>query len=342
MNILTEPMNFPTEPKMPFLEDAFNPLIVERLFNQHLTDLHQGQGKIELESIRLIRHKIGKRCLIEYQIRIVFPYGEDQSMTLLGKIRAKGLDQSTYQLNQNLWQQGFNSESVDQIMIPQPIGVIPEFQMWLQRRVTGVNSTDLLTQETGIDLVSKIAVAIHKLHQVNIPLQKTHTMIDELSILHQRLGKMIDAYPYWQKRLERLLKLCDRLGENTKPLAVKGIHRDFYPDQILVNGENLYLLDLDLYCQGDIAVDVGNFMAHLTEQSLRCLENPDALTDQEIAFKDHYLKLVGKNDDQAIESSKILTLVRHISISEQISERQPFTSALIDLCEEYFHQAGYF
>lgn len=342
MNILTELINNPTDPKMPFLKDAFNPLIVERLFNQHLTDLHQGQGKIELESIRLIRHKIGKRCLIEYQIRIVFSYGEDQSMTLLGKIRAKGLDQSTYQLNQNLWQQGFNSESADQIMIPQPIGVIPEFQMWLQLRVTGVNSTDLLTQPNSLGLIRKIAVAIHQLHQVNISVKKSHTMNDELSILHQRLGKMIDAYPHWQKRLERLLKLCDRLGKETKTFDIKGIHRDFYPDQILVNGDNLYLLDLDLYCQGDIAVDVGNFMAHLSEQSLRCLENPDALANTETTFKQHYLQLAGEETDQAIESYKILTLVRHISISNQISERQAFTSNLIDLCEEYFHQAGYF
>ncbi len=333
--------NLASDPKMPFLANTLNPIEVENQFNNHLAHLHQGKGKIELASIRTLRHKIGRRCLIEYKVKIISPQEDIPSITLLGKVRGKGLDYSSYKLNKTLWEKGFNHNSEDKISVPEPIGIIPDFQMWLQRKVDGVNSTDLLTKENGIDLAKKIALVAHKLHHANIPTKRSHTMADELSILHQRLEKMMIIYPHWQTRLERLLKLCDRLGENTPIPETKGIHRDFYPDQILVDGKKLYLLDLDLYCQGDVGVDIGNFMAHLTEQSLRTLGNPDALIDREIAVKNKFMELAGENHENAIESYKILTLVRHISISTQFPERQPFTSTLIDLCEQYFHRLHY-
>ena len=34
------------------------------------------------------------------------------------------------------------------------------------------------------------------------------------------------------------------------------IHRDFYPDQVLVDGARVYLLDLDLYSLGEPPLDV--------------------------------------------------------------------------------------
>src|SRR5437773_3836244 len=37
----------------------------------------------------------------------------------------------------------------------------------------------------------------------------------------------------------------------------------------------VWLLDFDLYCQGDPALDIGNFVGHLTEQSLRTLESEE-------------------------------------------------------------------
>ncbi|MBE9113788.1 phosphotransferase, partial [Nodosilinea sp. LEGE 07298] len=120
------------------------------------------------------------------------------------------------------------------------------------------------------------------------------------------------------------------------------IHRDFYADQVLVDGDRLWLVDLDLCCQGSPAVDIGNFIAHITEQSLREMGNADALSDREITLKTAYLALVCAPTQTTeasialqhdIELYTLLTLVRHLHISTRIPSRRPYTEAILKLCE---------
>src|SRR5206468_12183180 len=96
----------------------------------------------------------------------------------------------------------------------------------------------------------------------------THTMDDELHILHECLPLVAQQKPACAKRIERILSACDRLAATVPKPKPCGIHRDFYPAQVIVEGSQLYLIDFDLYCTGDPALDVGNFVGHITEQSL--------------------------------------------------------------------------
>jgi hypothetical protein len=323
-----DPFNIAADPKMPFVARAIDPLNV----HQQLTS--QICSKINLCAIRVIRYKPGRRCLIKYDLEIKNPEASSQVITLIGKVRAKGTDINSYQLQQSLWNTGFSDDSEDGISVPEPMGIVPEFQMWLQRKVPGEIATNLLAKPNGIALAKRIAEASHKLHQANIPPKRRHTMADELRILHERLPMVAQLYPHLQKRLERVLEACENLGVATPEPQLLGIHRDFYPDQVIVDGNRLYLLDLDLYCEGNPGLDIGNFIGHITEQSLRTLGSPDALAEQEIALEEHFVKLSGEATRAAVHSYTTLTLVRHIYISTQFAERRPFTEALLELCEE--------
>jgi hypothetical protein len=189
--------------------------------------------KINLCAIRVIRHKPGRRCLIEYDLEIENPDASSQVITLIGKVRAKGTDINSYQLQQSLWNAGFSDDSEDGISVPEPMGIVPEFQMWLQRKVPGKIATQLLPEPNAIPLAQRIAEAAHKLHQAGIPPNRRHTMADELRILHERLSMVTQMYPQWAKRLERVLEACENLGAATPEPQLRGIHRDFYPDQVV-------------------------------------------------------------------------------------------------------------
>lgn len=94
-------------------------------------------------------------------------------------------------------------------------------------------------------------------------------------------------------------------------------------------------MDLDLYCKGDPAVDLGNFIAHMTEYSLRTWGNPDALVRKEQILKTAFLAKQSPNNphlSQAIDIYIILTLLRHIAISWRIPNRHHHIPALIELC----------
>jgi hypothetical protein len=211
--------------------------------------------------------------LIEYDLEIENPHTSSQIITLIGKVRAKGTDISSYQLQQSLWNAGFSDN-------------------------------------------------------------------DELRILYERLPLVAQMYPRWGKRLERVLEACEHVGAATPEPKLRGIHRDFYPDQVIVDGHRLYLLDLDLYCEGDSGLDIGNFIGHITEQSLRTLGSPDALADREVALEERFVELSGEVTRAAVRSYTTLTLVRHIYISTQFAERCPFSEALLELCEQRLETVG--
>jgi hypothetical protein len=369
-----DPFNVAADPKMPFVARAIDPLNVHQQFTKclsHISSLTNvettplsspllrgetsslpllrgglGWGQtpisknINLCAIRVIRHKPGRRCLIEYDLEIENPDASSQVITLIGKVRAKGTDTNSYQLQQSLWNAGFSDNSEDCISVPEPIGIVPEFQMWLQRKVPGEIATKLLAKQNGIALAKRITEASHKLHQAGIPPKRRHTIADELRILHERLPMVAQIYPHLQKRLEQVLEACEQLGAATPEAQLLGIHRDFYPDQVIVDGNRLYLLDLDLYCEGNPGLDIGNFIGHITEQSLRTLGSPDALAEQEVALEERFVELSGEANRAAIHSYTTLTLVRHIYISTQIAERRPFTEALLELCEQRLDTVG--
>ncbi|MCL6753523.1 phosphotransferase [Nostoc sp. CCCryo 231-06] len=334
---VSDRFNSVTDPKMPFLSAALDPLEVQQRFTEYLPIVENAQ----LQKIEVIRHKPGRRCLIEYEL--INNHG--QTITLIGKIRAKGTDFNSYELQKLLWETGFADDSADGISVTQPVGIIPEWQMWLQRKVQGAFApgvggaiaTQFLTQTNTSFLAKRIAEVAHKLHQTNISPCRSHSMSDELRILNERIPLVMQQYPEWKKPLEKILAASNHLGENTPELKHCGIHRDFYPDQVIINGSRLYLIDLDLYCEGNPAIDIGNFIAHIKEYSLRILGNSEALHDWETALTERFLQLTSDKFKTPIESYITLTLVRHIHISTQFLERRPFTKALLNLCGQRLH-----
>src|SRR5262249_38327665 len=137
----------------------------------------------------------------------------------------------------------------------------------------------------------------------------------------------------WAGPLRRLLAAAARLGAATREPKTCGVHRDFYADQVIVDGNRLFLIDFDLYAEGDPALDIGNFLGHITEQSLRTLGDPAALTDRELALEERFVELSGVTP-AAVRTYATLTLLRHIYLSPQFPERRAFTQPLIELCEE--------
>jgi Ser/Thr protein kinase RdoA (MazF antagonist) len=184
-----------------------------------------------------------------------------------------------------------------------------------------------------VNLAGPIAGAIAKLHRANLPTRRHHSPADEIRILHERLPRVGQIYPQWQERIEHILQASADLAQTLPQKPTTGIHRDFYPDQVLVQGDRLYLLDFDLYCQGDPALDVGNFIAHLSEQSLRQFGHPNAFAEQEAALVEAFCQLDSIISRKAINIYKTLTLVRHIYISTLHSNRRATTAPLLTLCE---------
>lgn len=301
---------------------------------RHLARAAVGAGQWRIDAAELVRHKPGRRCVIEYRLAA----DAGQRSTLLGKMRARGADRSAYTLQRALWQSSFGPAAADRITVPEPVAIVPELGLWLQRKGPGQMLTDLLDPATVPD-PARIALAIAKLHRSGIGARRRHTMADELRILDERLTGLARRRPEWSGRIETLLRAATILARRTVPAEERSIHRDFYPDHVLVHGDELRILDLDLYSAGDGAVDIGNFLGHVIEHGLRLRGQADFLAAWRTAFETAYRRLVGDDSATNIRIYELLTQLRLVEISTRIAERRTFTGLLLEDCEHRLETA---
>jgi thiamine kinase-like enzyme len=234
----------------------------------------------------------------------------------------------------------WDEASMDHFAVPPLIGVIPELRMYLQLKLSGTSATKLILNQNGKNVVQRIADLIHKFHctqldQSNVDAAsfRIHTVDDELRILREQLDLVSESLPRLSKRIQKLYEGCVDLARQIPANTETLIHRDFYQDQVFATSDRLYLLDLDLCCLGHPALDAGNFLAHLTEQSLRLFGTPDGLRHCELAFENRFVEKNSESIRKAVHGYALLSLARHISLSRKFPERTHLTEKIVDLCE---------
>jgi hypothetical protein len=285
-------------------------------------------GVVRVQSIRVVRHKPGKRCLIEYGLQ-----SRGKPFRVLGKVRAKGLDWMAYEVQRACREAGLS--------VPEPLGIVPEYGMWLQRRVPGCDLMATLLDDGYISpsTMRDTADLIFDLHRSDVPATRVHGINDELAILHERLGDLARERPDLSGRIAGLLLAAEQAASRLQPWPRCGIHRDFYPDQVVTGTAGLWLVDLDLYASGDAALDIGNFSGHLIELGVRLGGDPSRFRSEQDAFERRYLERAGAGMRHAVDVYTTLTLARHIQLSTSIPGRRHTTMTLLEICEERFRHA---
>lgn len=317
------------DPAWSFLRSALDPSKARPYLDGPLARL-DAAAHATLREIRVSRHKPGRRCVVEYTFDAgAGTHGADP-LVVVGKSRMKGLNANAHFALESLWNAGF-TPSRSSVCVPQPLGAVPAWRMTLQRKVNGDAAGERLASAGGVRVAARIAEAIYTLHTRGVAPARRHTVDDELQILRGRLRQVHELAGV--SRIERLLDRCERLASELPRCRPQPVHRDFYPAHVLVDGDRLWLIDLDLYCAGDPAVDVGNFLAHMIEERLRRDGIAEGLTETEAAFESRYVQLAGRHVLPAIRAYTTLSLVRQVHLSTQYPERRHTTRVLLDLCE---------
>ena len=314
------------DPALPFLSAALDRSRMASRLARVLDD----RGW-QLRDARLVRHKPGRRALVEYDLTA----GDGSRLSVLGKLRARGLDRPALRVQDALYRATFGDDALDAVSVPRTLGAIPKLFLWLQCKVPGTPVSARLGRAGDAALCRRVAAALHKLHATTVPTSRRHSVADEVDLLCGRLlPQLVRTHPEFGSRCARLAAACRRLGSTIPDSPRCGIHRDFHPDQVLVDESRLWLVDFDLYCQGHPALDAGNFLAHLTELALRRFGDPAALASCEGAFAEQFLALSGGELQPALDGYTILSLARHVYLSTRYADRRATTATLLELCEQ--------
>ena len=291
-------------------------------------------GNFAVAGAKPIRHKEGRRCLVEFELAT-----DKGTRFVLGKSSAKRTDKKAYNAQRRLFRKhGFNSSAVDGICTPRTYGCCEPWQMWLQDKVDAKSAGELMDSGDFASVVDRIAPAIHKLHESRFAPQRTHGIAEEMKILSERLAQVRNSNAVLGPRIATILEKARSIADliNSVSAVPTSIHRDFYQDQILFSQDKTYLIDLDLIATGPAALDVGNFLAHLTEHGIRVHNDPYFWSEQEEQILSHWLRLANRSSSNEVAGCKALSLARHIAISQSIQSRNETTSRIVEHTEYLF------
>ena len=278
--------------------------------------------------VHLVRHKPGRRALVRYDAG----FSDGTRSTVLGKLRAKGPDRRTPALHAALRSAGLDGRGPNRVGVPAPLGSIETPALWLQPFLAGRTLTEALASTDAGAGPRRAGTALAELHRTHVATSRTWTMQDELAVLEKALDRAAAALPALRVSIEAIGAAARERTGRLATVANVGIHRDFYPDQVLLGDEVTWLLDLDLYSQGDPAIDLGNFLAHLTELGLRLHHDPDHFAAHGRSFTAGYQSVGGSIDPERVDTLHWVSLARHIHLSLAVPGRAHITRALADLC----------
>jgi aminoglycoside phosphotransferase (APT) family kinase protein len=171
--------------------------------------------------------------------------------------------------------------------------------------------------------------ALAAFHDAAVDPGRTWRGEDELAVADAALAAASDRRPEASERIADLRRWAASLARMIPAGPPVLIHRDFHPDQALVDGTRIWLIDLDLAALGDRHVDLGNLLAHITEYAIRRFGDPHALLAQARAFLDGYHKAGGRSSEDLLRAMHGLSLLRHVEISARFPDRAHASPAIL-------------
>lgn len=281
-----------------------------------------------VHEVSVIRHKPGRRAVLSFHVALA----DDDAIHWIGKVRSRGTDERPVILAQALRRAGLVGEGGATVGVPRPLGVVDAHHLSLFERVVGTPATTLLLAEGDPHAIAwQMATAMTTLHRASVSARRRRTAADELETLRVRTAAWRDAEPSLAPALSLMARRCVALAEPLHHRAPRTLlHRDLYPDQLLLDGTRTWIVDLDLAADGDPALDAGNMVAHLLELARRTHARRHALVHAAHTFATaalHTPRSLLSAD--AIARYAVLSLARLAEIATHHDERRAVAPSLL-------------
>ena len=284
--------------------------------------LAQARGeRVEVAAVALVRHKPGRRCTVRLDVA-VGPPGARRRERLYAKTYASGRAPRVYRSLQAIARARAFGPAV---ALPEPRGCLETLKTVVYGEVDGEPAGPALLAGDA-QLGARIATAVHALHASDVELERCHSLADELAALRGRVEALAEGSPTLAAHARDTLALADVKAREISAWRRRPVHRDFYPDQVLVEGRRLAVLDLDDAAMSEPALDVANFLAHLRLLDLG-QEHSGAAATAASAFFERYVELDPALDLSLLRLLEGATLLRLACIhrprerGERLAER---------------------
>jgi Ser/Thr protein kinase RdoA (MazF antagonist) len=253
-----------------------------------------------MRSARLLSHRLNRRAVIG--ISRADDAGGGCILKLYKMWSAKA--QRAVALTGYLKRSSFGAASP--IRVPETLGFMRTWPGYLMSRASGLPLSDL-DGEQRIKGMRLAGHAIGRLHRLPLRLQESHGPADECALLRSWVSLVGSVIPTLRRDIGKAWDHVERLlaDPDTQPFTL--VHRDFHETQVLISGATATLIDFDTACNGEPALDIGNFLAHLDFASLAYGADCEAAAAE---FLRGYAEVHCQPDTARVDTHRRATLLR--------------------------------
>lgn len=213
------------------------------------------------------------------------------------------------------------------VRVPDVLGQSQRWPGYLMKSVDGVAVGDL-KGSARCNGMSLAGLALGRLHGLPLRLQTHHSLEEELVLLQSWVDLTSSLFPPRAATLAKAFAHVARLLSDTADLTADCIvHRDFHEGQVIVAGIRATLIDFDTACNGEPALDIGNFLAHLDHSAL---STGISTEDDAAAFIKAYQSTTASVSDARVRAHRAATLLRLSCIHALPLRGETVANALID------------
>lgn len=325
------------DPGLPGLAQALDAEAMEHLLRPLCSRLHGGaESEWRVVAIDLLKHKPAHRCALGYTME-----GACLRVRLFAKAFAGDRGAQIF-VTMGAISRALNGSS---LIVPRPLGYFPGPRLLVTEFLEGAPLAAALYDGREDGPALRAAEAIAALHDSGASFTRRWSPLREVANTAEWLRGLEDRAPRLAARARSLLETLSRPGARLPEPPDVPVHRDYYADQVWDCGGRTALLDLDDARGGDPALDVGNFLAHLTLRSLQFPVVESGCLRARGLFTAGYLKRRGERAGEAFarraafyEATSLLRLCGVYAQRDRWAGRLP--GLLMERCEESLKQEG--
>src|SRR5438046_211422 len=252
------PRVFHEDPGLPWLADAADPAKVGR----HLSALELAP-RSRIVRVVPVRYKPGSQGLLRFDVE-----AGSHPEALYGKVLA--ID--GYRLSTALSALRDIDGGRDTPRVLQPLGYVSDLHMLLLPAVAGSEFHLLafdttVASEVRLQWMRRAGTVLAGLHAAPVRAGPTRRLIDDAAYLARLSTPIARAAPSLALPFVEAIRRLES-ATHEEPPAVPS-HGSFRSDQLLIEGDEPLMIDLDGLCRANPARDVGNFLAYLRWKSIR-------------------------------------------------------------------------
>jgi aminoglycoside phosphotransferase (APT) family kinase protein len=247
---------FPTDPVFPRLANVITPASVYPLLADHFAHLRPDTKVRGLQATR-VKYFPEICCIVRYDADV----GEEEPLTIYGKVQHSNRGARTYEAMQALW--GLPARADGNLLIAQPLAYHAKEALLLQSALPGDEVKGDRHSEVFMAQCVAAGRVIGHIHASGIELGQPHHVRLEIDRIQKRLDEIKLSAPSAYLLLRGLLVQIAARVEKLRPESKVPSHGDYKYNQFLHSANRFGLIDVEYFAQAEPSFDLGKYCGHL-------------------------------------------------------------------------------